>query len=70
MIKGLKLMTYKGRPKQLSLFKLKRRRFRGDLTAFYNYTVEECGDGKAKLFSEVNSDNTRSNRQKLQEGKF
>ena len=70
MVRSLKLMTYKGRPRELSLFKLKRRRFRADLTAVYNYTMEESGEGKAKLFSEVSSDNRRSNRQKSQEGKF
>jgi len=33
MVRSLKLMTYKGRPRELSLFKFKGRKFRGDLTA-------------------------------------
>lgn len=63
-------MTCKGRSRELSLFKLKRRRFRRDITATYNYTMEKCGEGKVKLFSEVNSDNMRSIKQKLQERKL
>lgn len=60
MVRDLKFMTYKGRPRTLSLVKFKRSRFRGNLTAVYNYTMEECGKGKSKTFSEINKDNMRS----------
>lgn len=36
MFRGLKLMTYKERPRELSSYKLK---VRGDLTADYKYTT-------------------------------
>lgn len=65
MVRDLKFMTYKARPRALSLVKFKRSRFR-DLTAVYNYTMEECGKGKPKTFSEINKDNMRSKKQKLQ----
>lgn len=66
MVRDLKFMTYKGRPRTLSLVKFKRSRFRGNLTAVYNYTTEECRKGKSKTFSEINKDNMRSKKQKLQ----
>jgi len=70
MIRGLEFLSYEDRLSELGLFSLKKRRFRGDLIAAFQYpkgTYRKDGEG---LVTRVCSDRTRGNGCKLKEGRF
>ena len=60
MIKGLKRLPHKVRLRDLVLFSLEKRRLRGDLVNVYKYLKSRRELDKARLFSAVCSDRTRS----------
>ena len=70
MIWGLEHLPYEERLRDLGLFSLEKRRWRGDLINVYKYL--RCGRQRdlANLFSVVCGDRTRSNAHKMEHRKF
>jgi len=70
MIRGMKLLSYEERLRELWLLSLEKRRLWGDLTAAFQYlkvAYKKTGEG---LFTRVYSDRTRGSGFKLKEGRF
>ncbi|KFZ49777.1 hypothetical protein N321_03507, partial [Antrostomus carolinensis] len=76
MIRGLEHLSYEDRLRELRLFSLEKRRFRGDLIAAFQYlkgtgvlkgAYKKAGEG---LFIRAVNDKTKGNGCKLKEGRF
>jgi len=70
MIRGLEYLSYKDRLRELGMFRLEKRRLRGDLIAAFQYlkgAYRKDGEG---LFTRMCSDRTRGNSSKLKEDGF
>lgn len=66
MLEGrLERVAHIERLKEIDLFRLKERRFVGDISAVCNYVVGSCSKDGARLFLEVHSDQIRGNKQRL-----
>lgn len=53
-----------------ALFSCKKRKIRADFIDAFNYVAGGYGEDKARLFSEIHSDETRGNGQKSQHSKI
>jgi len=59
MIRGMKHLSYEERLRELGLFSLEKRRFRGDLIAAFQYFKRTCKKDGYRPFSRACCDRTR-----------
>jgi len=70
MIRGMELLSYEARLRELGLFSLEKRRLQGDLIAAFQYLKWGYRKDGEHIFSRACCDRTRSNGFKLREGRF
>ncbi|KFM09824.1 hypothetical protein AS27_06446, partial [Aptenodytes forsteri] len=70
VIRGMELLSYEERLRELGLFSLEKRRLWGDLLAAYQYLKGAYKKDGGKLFSRACCDGTRGNGFKLKEGRL
>ena len=69
-VKGLEHKSYGERLRKLGLFRLEKRRLRGDFIALHNLLARGCGEGEDRRLLPCNGDNARGNGFKLCQGRF
>ena len=70
MIQGMEHLSYKDRLRELGLFRLEKRRLRGDLRAAFQYLKGNYRKEGDRLFSGVCGDRTSGNCFKFKGGRF
>ncbi|KAK4824123.1 hypothetical protein QYF61_010746, partial [Mycteria americana] len=70
MIRGMEHLSYEDSLRELGLFSLEKRRFRGDLIVSFQYLKGAYKKDEDRLFNRACCDRTRGNGFKLKEGRF
>ena len=70
MIKGLELLSYSERLRELGLFSLEKRRLQGDLTVAFQFLKGAYKQEGKRLLMRMDSDRTKGNGFNLRQGRF